>query len=216
VRIIAATNRALAREVTAGRFRQDLYYRLAVVIVRIPPLRTRLEDLRLLIDHIQDELERRRAAAGLPKYGRLDETAITMLMRYDFPGNVRELRNIVERWAVLGATGAPGDPGALAVPEDGRAAALGSSGAAATSGAGAGPGHTKDAASPSPSGIDAALLRLPYHEAKDVWAERFERAYAEAILKESRGNVSKAARDAGIDRRHLQRLMARFGLKASE
>jgi transcriptional regulator with GAF, ATPase, and Fis domain len=214
VRVVAATNRALAREVTAGRFRQDLYYRLAVVIVRIPPLRTRLEDLRLLIDHIQDELERRRAAAGLPKYGRLDETAIAMLMRYDFPGNVRELRNIVERWAVLGTTGAPGDPGALAVPEDGRSGAGGSPSPGAAAADRAAP--AKDAASPGPSGIDAALLRLPYHEAKDVWAERFERAYAEAILKESRGNVSKAARDAGIDRRHLQRLMARFGLKASE
>jgi transcriptional regulator with GAF, ATPase, and Fis domain len=196
VRVVAATNRSLAREVTAGRFRQDLFYRLAVVIVRIPPLRTRLEDLRLLVDHVQDELARRRVAAGLPPYGRLDEASIAMLSRYDFPGNVRELRNIVERWAVLGTASAPGDPSALPVvmkPEP----------------------TTNDSGGASAGGLDATLLRLPYHEAKEAWVERFERAYVDAILGQSGGNVSKAAREAGVDRRHLQRLMARFGLKAS-
>ena len=200
VRIVAATNRLLGREVQAGRFRQDLYYRLAVVIVRVPPLRTRLEDVRLLVDHVEDEIARRRAAAGQPPRERLDETAIAMLLRYDFPGNVRELRNIVERWAVLGATGAPGHPDAerrevTARPKEASAPAE---------------------ASPQADGAAGDLLRLPYHEAKDVWVERFERAYVEAILAQSGGNVSKAARDAGVDRRHLQRLMARFGLKASE
>jgi transcriptional regulator with GAF, ATPase, and Fis domain len=200
VRVVAATNRALAREVTAGRFRQDLYYRLAVVIVRIPPLRTRLEDLRLLVEHVQDELARRRAAAGLSPYGRLDEASLAMLSRYDFPGNVRELRNIVERWAVLGAVSSPGDPSAIpgAAAEAPMKAAEASDATAAAGGA-----------------LDEGLLKLPYHEAKDAWVERFERRYVEAILAQSGGNVSKAARDAGIDRRHLQRLMARFGLKAS-
>jgi transcriptional regulator with GAF, ATPase, and Fis domain len=203
VRVVAATNRSLAREVTAGRFRQDLYYRLAVVIVRIPPLRTRLEDLRLLVDHVQDELARRRSAARLPPYGRLDEASIAMLSRYDFPGNVRELRNIVERWAVLGTASAPGDPSAM--PGVSRPAeAAGSGGGGGNSGGGE-----------SAGGLDTALLHLPYHEAKEAWVERFERAYVEAILGQSGGNVSKAAREAGVDRRHLQRLMARFGLKAT-
>src|SRR5262249_6581646 len=75
VGVIAATNRSLGRDVAAGTFRQDLYYRLAVVVVRIPPLRTRLDDLRMLVDHIQDELARRRAATGLAPCARLDETA---------------------------------------------------------------------------------------------------------------------------------------------
>lgn len=202
VRIVAATNRSLSREVNAGKFRQDLYYRLAVVIVRIPPLRTRLEDLRLYVDHIQDELMRRRRAAGLMPFSRLDEAAMAMLMRYDFPGNVRELRNIVERWAVLGASSPPGDP----------------SGIAKSGGEQAPKGNTHPAAhgteiSQNEGHFDTSLLSLPYHEAKDAWVERFEKAYAEAILKNSGGNVSKAARDAGIDRRHLQRLMARFGLR---
>ena len=66
----------------------------------------------------------------------------------------------------------------------------------------------------SAGGVDAPLLKLPYHEAKEAWNERFERAYVEAILTQSGGNVSRAAREAGVDRRHLQRLMARFGIKA--
>lgn len=204
VRIVAATNRSLSREVSAGRFRQDLYYRLAVVIVRIPPLRTRLEDLRLYADHIQDELIRRRRAAGLLPFARLDEAAIAMLMRYDFPGNVRELRNIVERWAVLGASSPPGDPSGIAKSGGGAAAKDNSP----SLGQGA-------EISQNAGDFDASLLALSYHEAKDAWVERFERAYAEAILKNSGGNVSKAARDAGIDRRHLQRLMARFGLRGA-
>ena len=201
VRVVAATNRSLAREVTAGRFRQDLYYRLAVVIVRIPPLRTRLEDLRLLVDHVQDELARRRAAAGLAAYARLDEASIAMLSRYDFPGNVRELRNIVERWAVLGAFAAPGEPAVSprAEPRTPEPAA----------------GPADPPREQGPQGVDTSLLRLPYHEAKDAWTERFERAYVEAILAQSGGNVSRAAREAGVDRRHLQRLMVRFGIKAT-
>ncbi|HSN99507.1 MAG TPA: sigma 54-interacting transcriptional regulator [Candidatus Nanopelagicales bacterium] len=213
VRIVAATNRSLAREVQAGRFRQDLYYRLAVVIVRVPPLRTRLEDIRLLVDHIQDEVARRRAAAGQPPIQRLDETAMAMLMRHDFPGNVRELRNIVERWAVLGATAAPGDAAVerreVEVRPKDAAAGAGTAASGAGAGAGAGAVETR-------GGLEEALLKLPYHEAKDEWIERFERAYVEAILAESGGNVSKAAREAGVDRRHLQRLMGRFGIKASE
>jgi len=201
VRVIAATNRALVREVSAGRFRQDLYFRLAVVVVRIPPLRTRAGDVRMLAEHIQDELSRKRVAAGLSPLARLDERAMAMLLRYDFPGNVRELRNVVERWAVLGAVGAPGDPGAWT-----------SAGAAA---------NAAEAASGSASGggngdVDSALLALPYHEAKDTWVERFERAYLTELLHRCEGNVSRAAREAGVDRRHVQRMMGRFGMKGGD
>jgi len=195
VRVVAATNRSLAKEVTAGRFRQDLYYRLAVVTVKIPPLRTRLDDLPLLVDGVQDELERRRKAAGLPPPARLDDTAMQMLRRYDFPGNVRELRNIVERWAVLGTSLPPGQTS----PIDG-------------------PPSSKPANAPaqaSAPGLDASLFDLPYHEAKDAYVERFDRAFTEEILRRTGGNVSKAARDSGVDRRHLQRLMALFGIRGS-
>ncbi|MFO0613409.1 MAG: sigma 54-interacting transcriptional regulator [Polyangiaceae bacterium] len=197
VRVVAATNRALAKEVTAGRFRQDLYYRLAVVTVKIPPLRTRLEDLPLLVDGIQDELTRRRKAAGLGPPARLDETAMHMLRRYEFPGNVRELRNIVERWAVLGTALPPGATSPLdAAPSPTQAV----------------PGAAPPTAT---GGIDPSLFDLPYHEAKDAYTERFDRAFTEEALRRSGGNVSKAARDAGVDRRHLQRLMVRFGITSS-
>jgi DNA-binding NtrC family response regulator len=188
VRVVAATHRALTKEVKAGAFRQDLYYRLAVVTVKIPSLRTRLEDLRLLVDHTWEELDRRRRAQGLPAPQRLDATAMAMLARYDFPGNVRELRNIVERWAVLGA--ASGE--ALG---DGAPASVGRTGAA-------------------PADAFAGVLDLPYHEGRELLIERFERAFTESILTKSGGNVSKAAREAGVDRRHLQRLMARFNVKS--
>ncbi len=197
VRVIAATNRSLSREVSAGRFRQDLYFRLAVVVVRIPSLRTRAGDVRMLAEHIQDELARKRAAAGIPPLARLDERAMAMLLRYDYPGNVRELRNVVERWAVLGAVGQPGDPAAW----------------------GAQPGGTAEPPAISGGGggdVDSALLSLPYHEAKDAWVERFERAYLTSLLARCDGNVSKAAREAGVDRRHVQRMMGRFGMKGGD
>jgi DNA-binding NtrC family response regulator len=193
VRVVAATNRALAKEVAAGRFRQDLYYRLAVVTVRIPPLRTRLEDLPLLVDGIWEELARRRKAAGLPAPAKLDETAMTMLKRYDFSGNVRELRNIVERWVVLGPSVPDPDEGAAQARRAGPAPAAADGGDATLAG----------------------LLELPYHEAKDALVERFERAFTAAALERAEGNVSKAARDAGVDRRHMQRLIAKFGLKGA-
>jgi transcriptional regulator with GAF, ATPase, and Fis domain len=193
VRVVAATNRSLAKEVTAGRFRQDLYYRLAVVTVKIPPLRTRLDDLPLLCDGIQEELERRRKAAGLPPPAHLDETAMQMLRRYDFPGNVRELRNIVERWAVLGTSVPPGETSPIGAPPSQRTSVP-----------------------QAPGTLDAAIFELPYHEAKDAYIERFDRAFTEEVLKKSGGNVSKAARDAGVDRRHLQRLMARFGIRGKD
>jgi len=187
VRVVAATNRNLAAESEAGEFRDDLYYRLAVVVVRIPPLRNRLDDLPLLVEHIHNELNRRRRAAGQPLYELLDDTALGMLQRYSFPGNVRELRNIVERWAVLGATTAPGR------------SAVGPTGS--------------ERSGDAEVAVESSLLALPYHEAKDAWIERFERAYVSEVLNVAGGNVSQAARDANVDRRHLQRLMARYDIK---
>jgi len=100
VRLIAATNRDLEREVAAGRFRADLFYRLNVFRIRIPPLRERPEDLPPLVQHILAQLQRKLAK---PLKGLTDETMVH-LKRYSWPGNVRELQNVLERAAVL-ATG---------------------------------------------------------------------------------------------------------------
>jgi transcriptional regulator with GAF, ATPase, and Fis domain len=100
VRVIAATNRCLEREVNSGRFREDLYYRLSVVTVRIPPLRERLGDLQILVDALLAERDAHDKAVLFPPE-LLDEMA-----RHEWPGNVRELRNYVERRLVLGGDGA--------------------------------------------------------------------------------------------------------------
>jgi transcriptional regulator with GAF, ATPase, and Fis domain len=194
VRVIAATNRNLAVESEKGAFRQDLYFRLAVVVVRIPPLRTRQDDIPMLVEHVEAELNRRRQAAGQSTNPPLGDTALAMLQRYDFPGNVRELRNIVERWVVLGPTSSPGNPAVRS----------------GVTNQGAGEGRAGDEGQ-----VEDSLLKLAYHEAKDAWLERFEVAYVQHALDEASGNVSRAARDAGVDRRHLQRLMSRYDIKRS-
>ena len=100
-RVLAATNKDLPREIRAGRFREDLYFRLNVVPISVPPLRERIEDVPLLADHFMAVLAR--------EYGRLPKTfdadAMSALQRYKWPGNVRELRNLIERLMIM----VPGD-----------------------------------------------------------------------------------------------------------
>jgi DNA-binding NtrC family response regulator len=97
VRIVAATNRSLAEEVAAGRFRRDLYYRLSVVEVHIPPLRERPEDIPLMVEHFLKDLARR---AQIP-YRRITQDALGVLCAHTWPGNVRELRNVLEKGFAL-------------------------------------------------------------------------------------------------------------------
>ncbi|MEZ4440244.1 MAG: sigma-54 dependent transcriptional regulator [Polyangiaceae bacterium] len=98
VRIVAATNRDLAEEVTAGRFREDLYYRLNVVSVALPPLRERMEDLSLLVEHFFD---RAMQMSGRDDLIGFDDEALETLLSHDWPGNVRELENVVQRAVLL-------------------------------------------------------------------------------------------------------------------
>ena len=100
VRVVAATNRDLAAEVTAGKFREDLYYRLNVVAVTLPPLRARKGDIPALVSHF---IKRYAQAYGKPVRGLLPGT-LNALLRYDWPGNVRELENVIERAVVLATT----------------------------------------------------------------------------------------------------------------
>jgi transcriptional regulator with GAF, ATPase, and Fis domain len=102
VRVIAATNRKLEREVNNGRFREDLYYRLSVLTVRVPPLRERLDDLQLLVEHFLAERD------ASDKAHLFTPEVLAEMARYDWPGNVRELRNFVERKVVLENHDAPG------------------------------------------------------------------------------------------------------------
>ena len=98
VRIIAATNRILEEEILAGRFREDLFYRLAVVPIRVPPLRERKGDVPLLVHHFLQKYSKRLGK----EVQEISSYAMQVLMNYDFPGNVRELENIIERGVAMG------------------------------------------------------------------------------------------------------------------
>lgn len=181
VRIIAATNRRLENEVAAGRFRRDLYHRLGVVKITLPPLRARAEDIELTVNALLHEA--RRTNPKLPES--LPRTLIEAFQRYRWPGNVRELRNVVERSLALGAT-------------DGSELALESNAIHGT---------------PAPGGAIQVPYAMPYAEAKEAVLTSFEESYARAALERHNNNVSRAARASGLSRRHLQRLMARLGLR---
>ncbi|MBI5095815.1 MAG: sigma-54-dependent Fis family transcriptional regulator [Candidatus Hydrogenedentes bacterium] len=105
VRLIAATNRPLEAMVEAGQFRNDLYYRLRVVLINVPSLRTRREDIPLLVDHFVREA----CAANDRSIDGITRNAVDMLMRYDWPGNVRELKNIIEGMVIMARGGRPLD-----------------------------------------------------------------------------------------------------------
>jgi transcriptional regulator with GAF, ATPase, and Fis domain len=188
VRVIAATNRDLEREVNRGRFREDLYYRLAKVSVRVPALRERLEDIPLLVRAFL-------VALGREDGSRLFSPSVLAEMQgYDWPGNVRELRNYVERAVVLEDVGPPsrrsssGMMAAVAAPSPGEGA-------------------------PSPKVETPAV---PFRVAKEAAVTAFERTFLAQLLERCDGNVSKAARFARMDRMYLHQLVQKHGLRESK
>nr|WP_299034487.1 sigma-54 dependent transcriptional regulator [uncultured Tenacibaculum sp.] len=98
VRVVAATNKDLKKEIEEGRFREDLYHRLAVILIKVPALNDRREDIPLLVDFFAKKISEEQ---GMPKKG-FSEDAIKLLQEYDWTGNIRELRNVVERLLILG------------------------------------------------------------------------------------------------------------------
>ncbi|HEY3354485.1 MAG TPA: sigma 54-interacting transcriptional regulator [Polyangia bacterium] len=188
VRVVAATNRDLRAEVNRGGFRGDLFYRLSVVEVRLPPLRERPEDVPALVRHFLDEAARR--AGGGADY-QLGPRTLERLQRHRWPGNVRELRNFVERSVSLAE-------GALI---DGTLTGLEA------------PAAPPAAPAPADAVAPAALLTLPFKAAKRLFTEPFERAYLEALLARVGGNVSKAAREADLDRAYLTQILKKYDLK---
>ncbi len=174
VRVIAATNRDLDREVNKGRFREDLYFRLAVMTVHVPALRERIEDLPALVHSFLTAL----AVPPIEQRELFSPAVLTELSGHDWPGNVRELRNYVERSVVL------------------REAL---------------PASLRRPAPPASSDADA---RLPFKLAKDAVVDSFERNYLTALLESSAGNISKAARNGGMDRMYLHRLIQKHGLRS--
>ncbi len=183
IRVIAATHRDLRAMVRAGQFREDLYYRLAVVATHVPPLRERKQDIPALAAWFADKMGR-----GGWAYS---PSLLEQLERHDWPGNVRELRNVVERALSLGNAG-----NALL--------------AELTENATARP-VTVEEEPVRRSNPD--VLDLPFKEAKAALVESFERDYLTALLARHRGNISRAAAEAGIDRNYIHRLVKKYNLE---
>ncbi|MEK6607827.1 MAG: sigma 54-interacting transcriptional regulator [Myxococcota bacterium] len=187
VRVIAATHRNLDVEVKAGRFREDLFYRLSVVRVVLPPLRERPDDVALLARHFLDTGAWNRGRAGQPRVREIAERALDLLASYAWPGNVRELANVIER-AVSFCDGET-----IEVE------------------------HLPDQVRRDVAGVGAAAAPLadePFKEAKERTVSRFERDYVLATLQKSGFNISHAAREADIDRKYFRKLMRKYGIRS--
>ncbi|MCS6931106.1 MAG: sigma-54 dependent transcriptional regulator, partial [Acetobacteraceae bacterium] len=186
VRVISTSNRDLAAEIQAGRFREDLYYRLAVVPLRVPALRERREDVPALARHF---LARSAEISGQPPRS-LSEDAMAALQAYDWPGNVRQLRNLID-WLLIMAPGEPREPI--------RADAL--------------PPEVSGAA-PAALRLDRAaeIMTMPLRDAREL----FERQYLEAQLLRFGGNISRTAQFVGMERSALHRKLKGLGVQGED
>src|SRR5437764_2697115 len=192
VRFIAATNVDPEAAVKAGDMREDLYYRLRVVPINVPALRERPEDIPLLADYFLSTYWVRHRRKGAP-FPRLTDAALRTLCSHPWRGNVRELQNVIEHVAVVV------EPGAEIRPED-----LQLTGEASPAAGGS-----------NPASLISTLLEESYHAARDRVIAQFERQYLTWLVNRASGNMSKAARIAGVDRTTLYRLMERHGLQRS-
>jgi two-component system, NtrC family, response regulator AtoC len=200
VRVIAASNRDLEREVREGRFRQDLFYRLAIIAIYLPALRERKEDIAPLVEFFLNHYNRkfRKSVQGL------SEDTRRLLLNYDWPGNVRELKNALERAMIL-------EEGSLLKPDDlpfsvvsGRSGSSSKEVAAVA--------HTADAP-PSPAKRHLPPLSIPEGGTS---LEDVEHALVELALQQSHGNQIRAAKLLDISRDALRYKMKKFGLSHSE
>ena len=181
-RIVSSTARNLEAEIAAGKFREDLYHRLSVVPIRVPPLAERREDIPDLVDYFMDQISQ---ATGLPKR-RIGDDAMAVLQSHDWPGNVRQLRNNVERLMIL----AGGEPDAVLsasmLPQD-----VGSMVPSMPNGNGG-----------------EQLMGLPLRDAREM----FEREYLVAQISRFGGNISRTAEFVGMERSALHRKLKALGI----
>ncbi|HTD68859.1 MAG TPA: sigma-54 dependent transcriptional regulator [Gemmatimonadales bacterium] len=190
VRFIAATNSDPEAAVNAGDMREDLYYRLRVVPINVPALRERPEDIPLLADYFLSTYWVRHRRKGAP-FPRLTDAALRTLCSRPWRGNVRELQNVIEHVAVVVEPGADIRPEDLHLTGD----------------------PTPDVTGANPASLISTLLEESYHAARDRVIAQFERQYLTWLVNRASGNMSKAARIAGVDRTTLYRLMERHGLQ---
>ncbi len=190
-RVVAATHRDLSRMVAAKEFRFDLFYRLAVVHVALPPLRDRLEDL----PHLIGTFYARRKSEPGP----IDGDNLERLRRHAWPGNVRELRNVLERaWALSGPARQPPLARSISGPTAGFRELKLWIDAGASAGA--------------PQLAEVIDTTLPFKEAKERWNDVFERRYVAMVFADAGNNVTHAAEHAGLSRRHFRELLYKHGI----
>jgi DNA-binding NtrC family response regulator len=191
VRVICATNRNLKKEVTEGRFREDLYYRLSVVKILLPPLRDRVEDIPPILERFLSGGKFNKNPDGTFHITKVEDDALKSLARYKWPGNVRELQNIVERAAATAEKGTITKDNVDFVfseleREEDRTEKL------------------------------QVMKDIPFKEAKQKVVEVFERDYLLDLLRRNGFNLSKAAREAGIDRKHIRNLLKKHGIPTKD
>ncbi len=182
VRVVSATSRDLRQAIESGRFREDLYHRLNVVPIRVPPLVERRSDIPVLVEHF---MRRIGAATGLPRR-EIDDDAMAALQAYDWPGNVRQLRNIVERLLILASDDVMGCIRADMLPTEFLSPATGNLKAA----------------------NGEAITSVPLREAR----EAFEREYLRTQISRFGGNISRTAEFVGMERSALHRKLKSLGL----
>ena len=182
VRIVSSTSRNIEADIAAGRFREDLYHRLSVVPIRVPPLAERREDIAELVEYFMNQISQ---STGLPRRT-VGADALAVLQSHDWPGNVRQLRNNVERLMIL----AGGEPTAVItanmLPQD-----VGS----------------MIPNMPNGNGGEQ-LMGLPLREAREV----FEREYLLAQINRFGGNISRTAEFVGMERSALHRKLKALGI----
>ena len=189
VRVLAATNRDLQAAVVAGQFREDLYFRLAVVPLRAPPLRDRAQDIPLLCRSFVTQIAREN---GLREKA-ITAEAIDILSGYAWPGNVRELRNVIERLVILSEESiGVGDLPEEIVAEVSRRA--------------------RPATTVGPLELPAEAKALPLRELRDL----VERQYVRAKLDENEWNISRTAQVLGLERTNLHKKMRALGISRDD
>jgi DNA-binding NtrC family response regulator len=201
VRVVAATHRDLRQMVGAGLFREDLYFRLSVMTVDLPPLRERGKDILLLANKFLEDFAR--------VYGRapqLNAEAKAVLLEEPWPGNVRQLKNAIERAAHL-STNLVIEPADLHLGRrEGRPAV------AKKFGADEEPSEASASMSSGRGRLSEELYAMPFKEAKQVIVDDFERDYFERLLAKTDNNLSRASAEAGITRYYLRELLKRLGM----
>ncbi len=188
VRVIAATNRSLAQEVQNGHFREDLYYRLAVIKIDLPPLRKRPEDLPLLIEHFLEDASK--------KFGRpapnITFSTMQKLRAYNWPGNVRELRNFIERAYLLANDNRIETKFLNIKPNEQQ--------------------NTSDGQDTEAYVRMALERQTPFKDAKQAIVEQFELQYWKTLLETTKGNISKAARMSSMHRKSVEYIVRKLDL----